>query len=155
MQGTYLKGIDYLTVEKYNLKELTVQCSYCGAYQFSEQKGRTLHTYCQNGVVYLLPLNEYPHELGDLLKFDSEKAKHFKYSIRAYNFLFRFATFGAYFDDMHVRRPTLIKIGQVYHHATTSFANVGNNMPRNGQIYIYKDIEKAELNLVWIYSIQN
>ena len=143
LAGDITKGA-YFNVEKYEMGELNLKCFNCGAVHFVEQKGRTVHTCCQNGKITLPPLNEYPPELESLLKGDSEEAKHFRDHIRAYNSSFGFATFGAHIDDMRGRGPPLIKIqGQVYHHATTSLVNMEGNAPRNGQIYIYEDIDEA------------
>lgn len=134
----------YLTVEKYTMGDLTIKCPYCGAIRFTELKGRAVHTCCHNGKIMLPPLNEYPPELENLLKSENEESKNFKQHIRAYNSSFSFVTFGAHIEEMQGKAPPLIKIqGQVYHHATTSLTNVDGNAPRNGQIYIYENIEEA------------
>ncbi|KAG8177533.1 hypothetical protein JTE90_023438 [Oedothorax gibbosus] len=119
----------YGNVKKYAMDELKVKCVHCGAVRFAELKGRSVHSCCHSGQ--------------DLLTSTNGDAQHFSQRIRAYNYSFAFATFGAYLEEAQ-RGPLLIKIqGQVYHHAMTSLENVRDNAPRNGQIYIYDDVEAA------------
>jgi hypothetical protein len=93
-----------------------------------------------NGKVKLPPLVPPPLILDEFLRGSSDKAKHYRDNIRAYNSMFAFTLMGGkVVNDVNRggRAPPVFKIhGQNYHRIGSLLPAVGEP-PRFAQLYIY------------------
>jgi hypothetical protein len=104
-------AFDASSVQVLDIRDMEVDCGYCGDLSLQGESGRCIHNCCPGQKVKLCPLIEYPIHLRELLCTVNEDSSHFYKNIIIYNHAFAFASVNTANVDLRAResRPVLVR----------------------------------------------
>jgi len=136
--------MQYSIIIQYNIGEMNVNCSHCGALRFTSESFNC----CHNGKVSLPNLQEYPAQLKRSFDINDHEEAKFREYIRNYNSAFAFASFGANISLPPGRGPYCFRLhGQTYHHVSSLHPG-DNDAGKYGQLYIIDGQEAVQARFV-------
>lgn len=121
-------------------------CNFCHAQLWREETRTNMHQVagkycCKLGRVSLLPLEEPPEILRDLLHGTNAKSKSFRKNIRAYNSVMAFVSLGAQIDERFSKDRGVHNFrvhGSIYHRVGALLPNEARQeAPCFAQLYVY------------------